>query len=131
MVLGRSMEKMIAELKQLISFKETTNPGDIVLICIKKPQFLSYALVTAVTRDTTRRDEWYQVEMQLLTVPPQPVTWILRPPQLAGLEIFTMGGEEHFVKAVVFKDNDEESLDEEMKSEKKTTKKVSNIRRIK
>jgi hypothetical protein len=40
--------------------------------------------------------------MQLLTVPPKQVVWTLREPQFTGQEIFTMGGEKRFVKAVAF-----------------------------
>ncbi len=131
------MEKMIKELKQLLSFKDTTDPGDIVLVCIKKPQLLSYALITAITKDSSRRDEWWQVKMQLLTVPPQQVTWLLRTPQLTGQEVFTMGGEEHFIKAVVFQDKLENFPDEEsVKKQENNNKpskpsKLAKIRRIK
>jgi hypothetical protein len=125
------MEKMITELKQLISFKDTTSIGDIVLICIKKPQLLSYALVTGITRDNSRKDEWWQVDMQLLTVPPQPVTWVLRTPQLTGQEIFTMGGEEHFVKAVLFQNHTEESPIDEDKPKVEKKENIKMIRRVK
>jgi hypothetical protein len=40
--------------------------------------------------------------MQVLSVPPQPLTWTLRVEQFTGREIFTMGGELRFVKAVHF-----------------------------
>ncbi len=96
------MEKLVAELKEIIDFKETTEVGDIVLIVAREPQILVYALVTGIERDTSRRDEWWHVEMQLLTVPVQPVTWTLRMAQFTGQEIFTMGGEQRFVKAVRF-----------------------------
>ncbi len=96
------MEKLIAELKEIVEFKETTDVGDIVLIVAKEPQILVYALVTSIERDTSRRDEWWHVGMQLLTVPVQPVTWTLRMAQFTGQEIFTMGGEQRFVKAVRF-----------------------------
>lgn len=124
------MEKMIKELKQLITFKDTTEPGDIVLICIKKPQLLSYALVTGITRDTTRRDEWWSVAMQLLTVPPQPISWILRTPQMTGMEVFTMGGEEHFVKAVVFEQHDREPAEQETGKKSEQKGKVRNIQKF-
>lgn len=100
--IGISMEKLIAELKQVVEFKDTTEPGDLVLVVAKEPQMLVYALVTAIERDTSRRDEWWHVTMQVLTVPPQKTTWTLRTPQMTGQEIFTMGGEERFVKAVRF-----------------------------
>jgi hypothetical protein len=40
--------------------------------------------------------------MRILSIPLQEMTWTLRTPQMTGMEIFTMGGEERFVKAVDF-----------------------------
>ena len=96
------MEKFITELKQIITFKNSTERGDIVLIAAKKPPMLVYALVTSIERDTTRKDEWWHVGMSLLMVPPQQITWTLRTSQMTGMEVFTMGGEQRFVKAVDF-----------------------------
>ncbi len=94
------MEKLIKELKQIVQFKDNTDSGDIVLIVAKEPQMLVYALVTDIYRDTTRKDEWWHLDLSFLTVPPQVVTWTLRTAQMTGMEIFTMGGEDRFVKAV-------------------------------
>jgi len=96
------MEKLVAELKEHVRFKETTEKGDLVLLVAKEPQMLVYALVTGIERDRTRKDEWWHVHMQILSVPPQPITWTLRMEQFTGREIFTMGGEERFVQAVQF-----------------------------
>lgn len=94
------MEKLIKELGQLVPFKESTDIGDLVLVVAKEPQMLVYALVTDITRDTSRKAEWWHMGLTFLTVPPQEVTWTLRTPQMTGMEVFTMGGEERFVKAV-------------------------------
>ena len=94
------MEKLIAELKQVIRFKETTDVGDIVLIAAEDPQMVAYALVTGIDRDPSRKDEWWHVSMQLLSVPIQPLVWTLRTAQFTGQEVFTMGGKVRFVKAV-------------------------------
>ncbi len=94
------MEKLVAELQQIVPFKETTDIGDLVLIVAKEPQMLVYALVTDITRDATRKDEWWHIGLTFLTVPPQEITWTLRTDQITGKEVFTMGGEERFVKAV-------------------------------
>jgi hypothetical protein len=96
------MEKFITELKQIIPFKNSTEKGDIVLIAAKKPPMLVYALVTSIERDTTRKDEWWNIGMSLLTVPPQRIIWTLRTSQMTGMEVFTMGGEERFMEAVNF-----------------------------
>ncbi len=96
------MEKLVTELKQIVPFKETTDIGDLVLIVAKEPQMLVYALVTDIERDSTRKDEWWHVSLTFLTVPPQETTWTLRTAQMTGMEIFTMGGEERFIKAVTF-----------------------------
>ncbi|MGV1099594.1 hypothetical protein ACUUL3_09350 [Thiovibrio sp. JS02] len=93
------IEKIVADLKNIFTFKDTTGEGDIVLLVAES---LMYAVVTEIERDTTRKDEWWHVGMQLLSIPPQKFTWTLREPQFTGQEIFTMGGEERFVKAIDF-----------------------------
>ncbi len=94
------MEKLVAELKKHVPFKDTTEEGDLVLVAAKEPQMLVYALITGIERDRTRKDEWWHVHMQFLTVPPQPMSWTLREEQFTGREVFTMGGEQRFVQAV-------------------------------
>ncbi len=93
------LEKIVADLKKIFTFKETTEEGDIVLIVADN---LMYAVVTGIERDTTRQEEWWQVGMQLLSIPPQKFTWTLREPQFTGREVFTMGGEGRFVQAIDF-----------------------------
>ena len=96
------MEKFVEELKKLISFKDTTEPGDIVLVAAKEPQMLVYAKVTDIERDLGRKDEWWHVHLSVLSIPPQNMVWTLRTSQMTGMETFTMGGEARFVKAVQF-----------------------------
>ena len=96
------MEELIKELKKIVPFKDTTEAGDLVLLVAKEPQMLVYAMVTGIEADHSRKDEWWQVQMQVLSVPPHALTWTLRLPQFTGQEIFTMGGEERFVQAVDF-----------------------------
>jgi len=94
------MEQLVAELKKILPFKETTVPGDIVFVAAKNPQMLLYALVGEIVRDETRKEEWWQVTLHLLSIPMQTVVWTLRTPQFTGREIFTMGGEGRFIQAV-------------------------------
>ena len=94
------MEKLAAELKKIMPFKDETGKGDLVLIAAQEPQMLVYALVGAIERDQTRKAEWWQVTLHMLTVPPQTVVWTLREPQFTGRETFTMGGEGRFIQAV-------------------------------
>jgi hypothetical protein len=96
------MEKLIAELRDIIAFKNSTAVGDVVLIVAKEPQMLVYAYVTSVERDESRKDEWWNIGLSVLSLPPQKMTWTLRTAQMTGMEIFTMGGEERFIKAVDF-----------------------------
>ena len=93
------MEKIVEDLKNIIPFKDTTDEGDVVLVVANQ---IFYALVTGIARDETKRDEWWHVTMQALLVPPQKMVWTLRNEQLTGQEIFTMGGEKRFIKAVDF-----------------------------
>jgi hypothetical protein len=106
----RIMEKLVAELKSLIPFKETTMVGDIVIIAAKQPEMLVYARVGDIVRDESRKEEWWQVTLHLLSIPLQTVVWTLRPPQFTGQEIFTMGGEGRFIKAVRFAETSPQSL---------------------
>lgn len=97
------MHTFVEELKQHIQFKDTTDIGDIVIIAAKQPQMLLYAYVTNIEKDTGRKDEWWNIHLSVLSIPIKEMTWTLRTPQMTGMEIFTMGGEERFVKAVDFK----------------------------
>ncbi len=94
------MEKIIAELKQLVDFKDTTEIGDVVLIAAKEPQMFIYAYVIDIIKDTARKDEWWSLHLKMLSIPLQEMAWTLRTPQMTGQEIFTMGGEERFIKAI-------------------------------
>jgi len=96
------MENLLAELEKLFAFKDTTVPGDIVLVVMENPQGVFYARVADIERDVSKRDEWWHVTMDVLALPPQRVTWTLREPQFTGKEIFTMGGDKRFVKALAF-----------------------------
>ena len=94
------MEKIVAELKQIIEFKDTTEVGDVILIASKEPQMLIYAYVLNIVKDTTRKDEWWNLQFKILSIPLQKMTWTLRTPQMTGQEIFTMGGDKRFIQAV-------------------------------
>ncbi len=94
------MEQLVAELKNILPLKATTECGDIVVIAAKQPQMLLYAMVGDIVRDQTRREEWWHVTLHLLSIPIQTVVWTLRSPQFTGQEIFTMGGEGRFIQAV-------------------------------
>ena len=121
------MEKLLAELQKIVRFKDTTDINDIVLIVADKPQMLSYALVTGIERDMSKRDEWWQVTLQLLAIPPRQITWILRTAQMTGREVFTMNGEKRFVKAVMLR---ESSVPPDQKTAAPKKKKAQ-LRRIK
>lgn len=94
------MEEIVKELKRIVSFKETTVEGDLVLIAIESPKSVVYAIVSEISPDESRKSEWWKLTMQILSVPPQKVTWTLREPQFTGKEIFTMGDEGRFIQAV-------------------------------
>jgi hypothetical protein len=96
------MEKLIKELKELFTFKNSTREGDIVLIAAENPPLLVYGLVTAISRDDSKRDEWWHVSLQMLTIPPQKTVWTLREAQFTGREVFTMGGQERFITSLDF-----------------------------
>jgi hypothetical protein len=121
------MQKIVEELKQLIPFKDTTDIGDILLIVAKEPQLLVYAHVNDIERDTSRRDEWWHLHLTVLAIPLQKMTWTLRTDQMTGKEIFTMGGEERFVKAVDLG----KQADSGQPGTSNAKKKISTLKRVK
>lgn len=123
------MQKIVDELKELISFKDTTEVGDIILIAAKEPQMLIYAHISEIERDTSRRDEWWHVHMEMLSIPLQSITWTLRTEQMTGQEIFTMGGEERFVKAIKFTAPGEKKAPESAPEKKQA--KITPLKRVK
>ncbi len=112
------MQKIVDELKKVLPLKDTTNIGDIIVIASKEPQMLLYAHIDDIERDTSRKDEWWHVQMSVMSIPLQKMTWTLRTEQLSGQEIFTMGGEERFVQAVDFNKTIEQKPSQ-VKKEKK------------
>ena len=121
------MEKIISDLKKIVPFKDTVDIGDIVLIAAKKPQMLVYALISDIQRDDTKIDDWWHVSMHILSLPPRKATWILRTEQMTGHEIFTMDGEERFMKAIVFETKNTPDKDDS----RQESKGKSSLRRIK
>jgi hypothetical protein len=103
---GLPMDKIVEELHRIFRLKDSTDVGDIVIIVTENPQTLTYALITGFERDPSKREEWWHVSMQLLAVPPQKVVWTLRTAQFTGQEIFTMGGDKRYIKAVDFAETD-------------------------
>ncbi|MDF1613412.1 hypothetical protein [Desulfurivibrio dismutans] len=97
------IEKIIHDLRKIMPFKDTTQESDIVLIIADQ---LFYAVVTEIVRDDSRRDEWWHVTFQLLTIPPRQVIWTLREEQFTGREVFTMGGEKRYIKAISWRPKD-------------------------
>lgn len=122
------MEKIVEELKSVFKFKDVTETGDIVLVVAEEPQMILYALVTGIERDLSKKDEWWQVSLQFLTLPPQKTAWTLREPQFSGQEIFMMGGKKKFVKAVDFGSDD---VGGGMDGNKKEEKKKPGLRVVK
>jgi hypothetical protein len=90
-----ALREMLTELRKKIAFKENTTTGDVVLVGMKPGLF--YGVVLDITPDVKR--DWWDVTFKLLVIPPADITWILRAPQMNG-EIFTMGGEEHFMISI-------------------------------
>ncbi len=65
-----------------------TTINDLVLVHLdRQPAF--YARINDITPDVKRG--WYQVELLVLSLPPQTVGWILEEAQINGAD-FTMGG---------------------------------------
>jgi hypothetical protein len=126
------MEKIVQELRKIVPFKDNTSEGDVVLIAMEKPKALVYAIVTKVERDEAKKGgEWWSLTMQVLSVPPQETTWILREPQFTGKEIFTMGNEGRFMQAVNLKSPVVEPKSPANKSPKEISKSKTTLRLVK
>ncbi|WP_136806391.1 hypothetical protein [Desulfosediminicola flagellatus] len=126
------MEKLVSELKKIVTFKDTTVEGDIILIAAKEPQMLLYAKVTGVERDFSRKDEWWHVHFTVLSIPLQEMVWTLRTAQMTGMEVFTMGGEERFIKAIDFSSSSEVHTDPKEKCQvTKPAGKIKPFKRVK
>ncbi|MDP1761807.1 MAG: hypothetical protein Q8L43_06245, partial [Deltaproteobacteria bacterium] len=69
-------------------YKVMATINDLVLVHLdRKPAI--YALIDDITPDVKRG--WYQVELLVLSLPPQTLVWILEETHLQGEE-YTMGG---------------------------------------
>lgn len=99
------MEKLVEELQYQVPLKDTTDPGDLVIMLRENDDgriSMVYARILGFDRDHSKRDEWWHVHFVFLEVPPLPRTIILQTPHFTGREIFTMGGRKVFIKAVNF-----------------------------
>lgn len=96
------MESFVKELKKLFKFKDSTEPGDVLLVAVEEPRAVFYAVVIEISRDESKRDEWWHLTLSILNMPPQEVVWTLREPQFIGKEIFTVAGVGRFIQAVDF-----------------------------
>ena len=125
------MEELVAELRKLVPFKDTTVVGDIVLLASHEPQMIAYALVTAIDADSSRKGSWWHLTLQILAVPPKEVVWTLREPQFTGQEIFSFGGIEHFMKSVRFESSLSSSDPTESNGKRSTSSSRSKLRIVK
>lgn len=125
------MDEVIEELNNLFKFKEKTDIGDIVIIAMENPKSIVYALVTDIQPDNTRKEEWWHVTLQILSIPPQKVIWTLRLPQFTGREVFTMGGEKRYIRAIDFSGEYNQPPPSEQDSEKEGEGGKSKLRVIK
>ena len=101
------VEQTVEELKKIISFKDTTEVGDVILIVNETPDEdgplgMAYARINEFEPDNSKRDEWWFVHMTFLTVPPRHQMLILQNQHFTGQEIFTIGGKKVFIKALDF-----------------------------
>jgi len=122
------LEKTVEELKKVIRFKDTIEKGDVVLVAGRNPQFFIYAYVNDITRDDSKKDEWWFVTLHFLSLPVQKTSWLLRIAQMTGMEIFTMDGAERFMKAIDF---DTDNRDDQQRKKKTVPIKKTQLRVVK
>ena len=124
-----NLEKLVEELRSITPFKDSTDVGDVVLIASEQPRLILYAKVTAIDRDPSKKEEWWNIGMTFLTVPLQNVLWTLRTAQMTGQEIFTMGGEKRFFQAVVI--GEPPASVDELSGHRKMSRQKGSLKRIK
>lgn len=90
-----NLETMLTELRNHLTCKPDTNPGDIILV--GTPRGVGYGHVQTIACNVKKG--WYDLSFTLLVLPPVHQCWTLRIPQMCG-EIFTIDNEQHFVIAV-------------------------------
>jgi len=110
-------EDVVKKTKETIPLQDDTNIGDIVMI-LTEQGLIGYARIDDIVADKVKKGDWWIVSLRLLHFPPQKVAWILRTPQFTGKEIFTMGGNKMFIKALDFSKEEEK---EEPKPKKETS----------
>ena len=101
----------------------TNSEGDVVLIYYQD-QPAVYARIEAIEPDTKK--DWYQITLLFLTIPAQPVSWILREEYINGAS-FTMGGQSLRLEKVYQVSNKEESEDASHFSEQKGAEKAARV----
>jgi len=124
------MKEIVKELRNIITFKNTTVEGDVVLVAMEKSKSVFYAIVSEIVRDLSKKDEWWHVSMHILSVPPQKVTWTLREQQFTGQEIFSMANDGRFVQAVDFEEPIPPVKSPPLKLSKKASKKGKTVLRV-
>jgi hypothetical protein len=88
--------------------------GEVVLIYFNEQPGV-FARIETIQQDIKR--DWYRITLLLLTLPVQPVTWILRESYIDG-ETFTMDGRPvrlEEVKSISLKNDSEENIVPESK----------------
>ena len=97
-----------------------TREGDLVLVYYQE-QPTVYARIEYIEPDFKK--DWYQVTLQLLTIPSQVVTWILRGSYISGAP-FTMGGKAMHLEKVKHLSHQEKSKETESSKKKHERGKV-------
>ncbi|MDR3135423.1 MAG: hypothetical protein LBU69_04930 [Deltaproteobacteria bacterium] len=99
----KNIEQVVEELGKKLPFKPETNVGDNILIARENENALvevAFARVVSFAPEIRHRQEWWHVEMAILSIPLQRVTFIVNSEQLNGKEIFTVSGQKVFLKAI-------------------------------
>ncbi|MDR1110028.1 MAG: hypothetical protein LBP92_04860 [Deltaproteobacteria bacterium] len=99
----RNIEKIVEELRLKVPFKEGTQAGDVILIVRENEAGLVeivFARVIGYAPEIRHRQEWWHVDLVLLSIPLGYATFVVNADQLSGKEIFTIKGRKVFIKAV-------------------------------
>jgi hypothetical protein len=100
---GKSIEMVVEELTLQILFKDTVEPGDLILLVEDDGVECDcrYALALKVVGKIIAKESWLQLDLAFLTFPIKYASLSIKSVQLGGLEIVRdSGGRKLFIKAI-------------------------------
>jgi len=94
------MKQLIKQVKSIVTQAKSAEQGSTVLVFFGEDSSLMWGIIREFVRDETKKDDWFHVTIDMLSMPPRRVVWTLRVPQINGSEEFTMQGNPRYILPV-------------------------------